>query len=273
MSLLKKKPPFDRVLCKRTLTSGEPFWWDDEGSVAPPDHPKRHHREHRMMIEGQWYDITEWDKDLKGFKIIDSQGNPHWHAVYSDKDKLEFPDHCDLYGPRDYAKWFYTPEELEQVNAGTYNPSYKVKNAICVLPGKYHWVKQKQEVLDAMPFDSDKKEEWIIAKCYARHKEFGKHYWEVMGHSGKLKTDDDFAEIGEQVESRYQQKQNKLKIDRLDELNDTIVPFLDSLRVKGTEDEKWHAPVEYHFPFILEASEKYSSRLFEGMEESPFFGG
>lgn len=259
-----KNPPFNKVLCKRTLTSGKPFWWDDEGTVAPPDHPKRHDREHRMFIEGTWYEITKW-KD-NSFWVIDSQGNPHAHTVYSEEDKKNFPDHCDLYGPCDYAKWFYTPEELAEVEAGTYNPLYKVKHAITVLPGNYHWVKLKPEDI------GEDGQEWVIAQCRSKlHGQHGKHQWDLMRHTGYCPTDDDFAEIGERVKSREQQlkddKDKKIK----EELLDVIFPMADSIRVKGTEDEKWHAPIEYHFQFLRKAIDRYFKKSFESIKNSDLF--
>ncbi len=57
------------------------------------------------------------EKD-KTFTVVDNQGNPHLHYVYSKEDykngvNLVFKKgYNDKYGPRDYAKWFYTPEEL-----------------------------------------------------------------------------------------------------------------------------------------------------------------
>lgn len=252
-----------KVLCKRTLTSGKPFWWDDEGSVSPPDHPKRHQCENRSFIEGTWYEITKWSDDGKWFWVTDSEGNPHANCVYTQEEKDSFPDYCDLHGPRDYAKWFYTPEELLQVEAGTHNPSYKEKNAICVLPGNYHWVKLKEE-------DGGK---WIIAEASRKHEVHGKHYWKTFGHVGEDKTDFDFADIGEMVESREQQIRNQKRIENLEELNDTIFPLVDSLEAEGTDDAKWKAPAEYHKPLILEAAKSYIKKTWDELADPDLFFG
>jgi hypothetical protein len=255
MNLLKK-PPFTKVLCKRTQTSGKPFWWDDY--AEPPKHKERHERENRSFIEGTWYEITKWKQNW--FWVIDSQGNSHCHTVYSDAQKADFPDHCDVFGPRDYAKWFYTPEELAEVEAGTYKMSFKEKNAISVFPGQYHWVKTKED-------------KWIIAQCSGQHPAHGKHWWTVMG-SDIDKCDFDFAEIGHQVDSMRTQQENKDKLKDYSELNDTIFPMLDSLKAEGTEDEKWHAPVAYHKPFVEEATSNYFDKSFGRISDSDlFFGG
>ena len=107
-----------RVLCKRTLTSGEPYWWDD--SVFPA--VKREH-DNRMHVKGDWYDVVfnendEWS-EKKTFTIIDNQGHPHLHYMYSEEERAKNKVYwssfgVDNYGPRDYSKWFYTPEELEK---------------------------------------------------------------------------------------------------------------------------------------------------------------
>lgn len=247
-------------IIRATTISGKPFWWDEEGSVEPPDHPKRHDCENRMLIEGTWYEITKWSDDDKWFWVIDSQGNPHAHVVYTEEDKKKFPSHCDLHGPRDYSKWFYTPEELMQVEAGTYNPSYKEKNAICVIVGNYHWVKLNEEGGG----------KWVIALATNKHEIHGKHFWKIFGHSGEDKSDFDFAEVGEMVESREQQIANHKKIKNLEELNDTIFPLIDSLRVEGTEDAQWHAPVEYHKPFAEEAVKKYFDKSWDELGDLDF---
>ena len=107
-----------RVLCKRSLIIGDPFWWDD--TVFPA---VKHERDNRMLVKGDWYDVVYnehdvWTEKDKTFSIIDNQGNRHLHYMYSEQDykngvhlvcKKGFNDQ---YSPRDYAKWFYTPEEL-----------------------------------------------------------------------------------------------------------------------------------------------------------------
>ena len=71
-----------------------------------------------MFVKGHWYFIVynpndEWSEKKKTFSVIDNQGNRHLHFMYSENDKKNWPSICKDYGPRDYAKWFYTPEELK----------------------------------------------------------------------------------------------------------------------------------------------------------------
>lgn len=252
-----------RVLCKRTCISGEDHWWESEGSAEPPEFPKRHPRENRMHVKGEWYDVVfnendKWGRVHKTFTILDKMGNKHLFFMYTDKDKKKFPKYCDLYGTRDYEKWFYTPEEVEMIEAGTYTESYKVANDICVLVGNYHWVKESGE--------------WIIAQATAKHKTHGKHYWKTFGHTGADKTDDDFEDIGHQVDSMKTQQKNKEEIKRLNELNEAIFPMLDSWFAEGTEDAQWRAPLEYHKQFVKEATERNSKKMWESIADSAFFG-
>lgn len=191
--------------------------------------------------------------------------HPSFFCVYANINsyklciKKKFPKYCDLYGTRDYEKWFYTPEEVEMIESGTYTESYKVANDVCVLVGNYHWVKDSGE--------------WIIAQAAAKHKTHGKHYWKTFGHTGADKTDDDFEDIGHEVDSMKTQEGNKEKIERLDELTDVIFPLIDSLEYEETEEAKWHAPVEYHKPFVIEAVKIYLKKSFASFKDSPFFGG
>ena len=102
-----------RVLCKRSLIIGEPYWWDESSFPA-----KKRARDNRMLVKGDWYDVVYnehdvWDDKNKTFSIIDNQGCRHLHYMYTEDDKKHWPSFCKDYGPRDYAKWFYTPEELE----------------------------------------------------------------------------------------------------------------------------------------------------------------
>jgi hypothetical protein len=112
MSMLKK--PL-RVLCKRTETNGDTTWLDE--SVDPPvERP----RDNRMFIEGHWYDVVfnehdVWTDKDKTFSVIDNQGHRHLHYMYTEEDKKAPIFQPDGYGPRDYAKWFYTPEELKEL--------------------------------------------------------------------------------------------------------------------------------------------------------------
>lgn len=95
-----------KVLCKRTLTIGQPYYHDDYGNKLT--------RDNRMLVKGEWYNVVynEHDSD-QTFTIIDNQGHPHLHYMYTEEDKKNWPSFCKKYGPRDYTKWFYTPEELQ----------------------------------------------------------------------------------------------------------------------------------------------------------------
>ncbi len=102
-----------QVLCKRSLIIGDPYWWDD--SVFPAIKVER---DKRMFVKGDWYDIISnpndvWNDKDKTFSIIDNQGSLHLLYMYTEEDKKYWPLFCTDYGPRDYAKWFYTPKELE----------------------------------------------------------------------------------------------------------------------------------------------------------------
>ena len=103
-----KKPK--KVLCKRSLIIGDSFYWDE--SINPP---VKVEYDNRMLVAGDWYDVIYNKNDTeKTFSIIDNQGKLHLHHIYSEEDKKDWPDICKDYGPRDYAKWFYTPKELEK---------------------------------------------------------------------------------------------------------------------------------------------------------------
>jgi hypothetical protein len=254
MRIKENKTRYTKVLCKRELTSGKSFWWDN-GSLPTKEHPKRHPRENRMLIEGEWYEVVEW-KD-NSFWIIDSQGNSHSFTVYSDNDKENFPSHCDVFGPRDYSKWFYTPEELLQIESGAYKMSYKEKHDISVYPENYHWVKEGGK--------------WIIAQAVAKHKTHGKHYWKTFGHTGADKTDDDFEDIGHEVDSMKTQENNKKHLEDYSELTDTLFPLIESITNDGTEEAQFHAPIEYHKPLVVEAVANYFDKVYKRISYSPLF--
>ncbi len=99
------------VLCKRTLTIGEPFYYKEGDDVKIP-------RDNRMLVKGNWYLVVDNEHDGNNtFSIIDNQGSVHLHYMYTDEDRKSWPTTKlwrDGYGPRDYSKWFYTPEELEK---------------------------------------------------------------------------------------------------------------------------------------------------------------
>lgn len=254
MTTKEDKTKYTKVLCKRELESGKSFWWD-KGSTSHPKHPKRHLRENRMLIEGEWYEVVKW-KD-NSFWIIDSQGNSHSFTVYSDNDKENFPNHCDVFGPGDYSKWFYTPEELLQLESGTYKMSYKEKHDISVYPGNYHWVLTKEG-------------NWVIAFCSSKHSVHGKHWWKLFGYDID-KSDFDLKEIGHQVDSMKTQQDKKDKLKDYGELIDVIFPLIDSLEYEGTEEAQWHAPVEYHKPFVIKAVANYFDRAYKRISDSPLF--
>lgn len=105
-----------KVLCKRTLTIGDPYYFDENTN-------EKIEYDNRMHVKGDWYDVVfnehdEWSEKRKTFTIIDNQGHLHLHFMYTEEERIENKDYwssfgTDNYGPRDYAKWFYTPEELE----------------------------------------------------------------------------------------------------------------------------------------------------------------
>ena len=97
-----------RVLCKRTDICGDPFYYDQMTD-------EKIERDNRMLVAGDWYDVVYNENDTdETFSIIDNQGNLHLHYMYTEEDKKHWPSFCNEYGPRDYAKWFYTPEELKK---------------------------------------------------------------------------------------------------------------------------------------------------------------
>jgi hypothetical protein len=95
-----------KVLCKRSLIV--------ERSEFEFFSPKR---ERYMLVAGDWYNVVYNENDTcQTFSIIDNQGKRHLFYVYTRKDRKSWPDFCKKYGPRDYSKWFYTPQELEKRN-------------------------------------------------------------------------------------------------------------------------------------------------------------
>lgn len=94
----------DRVLCKRSLIIGNDYYWDD--SVFPAIMIKY---DNRMLVAGDWYDVVYNKYDCEDtFSIIDNQGHLDLHYMYGEEND----DNYKL--PRTYAKWFYTPKELEK---------------------------------------------------------------------------------------------------------------------------------------------------------------
>ena len=99
-----------KVLCKRSLIIGDDFYWDD--SVFPSVKIKR---DNRMMVAGHWYDVVYNENDTdETFSIIDNQGHLHLHYMYGEENDN---DHSLS---RTYAKWFYTPKELEKKRLRNY---------------------------------------------------------------------------------------------------------------------------------------------------------
>jgi len=94
----------NKVLCKRSLIIGDDYYWDE--SVLPPVKIKC---DNRMLVVGNWYDVVFNKNDSENtFSIIDNQGHMHLHFMYGEKNDNNY----NL--PRTYAKWFYTPKELEK---------------------------------------------------------------------------------------------------------------------------------------------------------------
>jgi hypothetical protein len=236
-----------KVLCKRTLTSGKTFYWDDTVS-------QRHERDNRMLVEGNWYDVIEskndsWNEEKRNFTftIIDNQGNPHLFFMYGENDMLSWPDICTYYGPRDYAKWFYTPEELELLAQG----KFKLKEDINIRPGNYHWVKSKDG-------------KWVIALCVAENVRPGKFNWMVIG-SQYHQMDEDFLEIGEQVVSQEKNKENLEKIQMQEDLLDEIFPLIDAINKE--DPDKDYPSVQYVMQSVNKAVDNYMNKSFAGLSD------
>jgi hypothetical protein len=241
-----------KVLCKRTETSGDTFWWDD--SVVPP---VRHERDNRMLVAGDWYDVVDnpndsWDEEKRNFtfSIIDNQGNRHLHYMYEQQDMAKWPDICTKYGPRDYAKWFYTPEELIQLENGT----FKLEEDIHIRPGNYHWVLTKDD-------------NWIIAKCLSKHQVPGKFYWKMIGTDWD-RSSFDFKEIGQQVLTQEKQLEQEEKIKSQNELLTEVFILVDAINKNDTDEN--YPSVEYVMPFVNKAVDKYFDDSFKYLGELLF---
>lgn len=105
----------NRVLCKRSLIIGDDYYISESTG-------RRISRDNRMLVKGVWYDVVFNENDTdETFTIIDNQGHKHLHYMYTEEDKKKWPSICKYYGPRDYAKWFYTPEELAKRRIRTLN--------------------------------------------------------------------------------------------------------------------------------------------------------
>lgn len=228
-----------RVLCKRTLTSGKPYYWDDthEGPMT------RHEHDNRMLVEGNWYDVVEnendsWSIEKRNFTftIVDNQNSPHLFCMYEEQDKKSWPEFCNKYGPRDYAKWFYTPEELILLEKG----EFKLQEDIVVYPGNHYWIKYENQ--------------WTIALCIGKHPKNANHLWKIVG-STPLKTDDDFEEIGEQIVSQEQQKKDIGKKIVTEKLLDEVFVLVDA--INKTDPDREYPSVEYIMPFVNKAVDKY----------------
>ena len=242
-----------KVLCKRTLTIGKNHWWDD--TVNPPI---RHEHDNRILVAGNWYDVVHnendvWDEEKRifTFTVIDNQSNPHLHFMYEEQDRASWPDICIKYGTRDYAKWFYTPEELDLLAQG----KFKLDKDIFIKIGNHHWVKTKEG-------------NWIIALCSGKHPNRGIHWWTIIG-SDIDKTDYDFSEIGEQIVSQKEQLENIEKNQVWDELMDEVSVLVDSI---NKNNHKANYPsVEYVMPFVNKAIDKYLDNSFKHLEDSDLF--
>ena len=94
----------DRVLCKRSLIIGDDYYWDD--TVFPAIKIKH---DNRMLVAGDWYDVVYNENDSdETFSIIDNQGHLSLHYMYGEENDNNYML------SRTYAKWFYTPKELEK---------------------------------------------------------------------------------------------------------------------------------------------------------------
>ena len=102
------KDKFEKVLCKRSLIIGDTFYWD-----FSTDPPTKIGRDNKMLVTGDWYDVVFNKHDTKEtFSIIDNQNHLHLFFIYKDDTNHKLP--------RTYAKWFYTPKELEKRKARQY---------------------------------------------------------------------------------------------------------------------------------------------------------
>ncbi len=246
-----KKPT--KVLCKRTYISGYNHWWDD--SVSPPI---RIEDDNRMLVAGNWYDVVDnpndsWDEEKRNFTftIVDNQGNPNLYRMYEQQDMASWPDICTKYGPVDYAKWFYTPEELIQLENGT----FKLEEDIHIRPGNYHWVKTKEG-------------KWVIALCRAINVRPGKFNWQIIGSPYDI-MDEDFAEIGQQVQTQEEQIKEKADAQAKDELITELFILTDAINKNDPDGE--YPSVEYVMPFVNKAIDKYFDYTFKYFEDSELF--
>lgn len=236
-----------KVLCKRTLTSGKTYWWDDESTP-----PVRHERDNRMLVAGNWYDVIDnpndsWNEEKRNFtfSIIDNQGNSHLHYMYEEQDKVAWPDICTKYGPRDYAKWFYTPEELVLLEKG----EFTLDEDINIKAGNYYWVKFPNY--------------WTIAVCI--NKNIDKNtLWKVIGSENILKGSD-FLEIGEQVPSKEQQQKDKEKLQAHDELLDEICHLIDA--INKNEPDVNYPSIDYIMPFVNKALDNYFDKSMKTLSD------
>lgn len=226
-----------RVLCKRTETSGDSYWWDDE---ATP--PVRHERDNRMFVAGQWYDVVDnpndsWDEEKRSFtfSVIDNQGNIHLHCMYGEEDKAGWPDICTKYGPRDYAKWFYTPEELEQLNKG----EFKLEEDINIRAGNCYWVKFPNY--------------WTIGVCINKNATKNT-LWKIIGSENILK-DSELEAIGQQIVSQEKQLESEEKTDAYKKVFDEACALIDAFD-KNDPDGNYPS-IEYVMPFVKKAVENY----------------
>lgn len=239
-----------KVLCKRTLTSGEDHWWDE--SIDPPI---RHEHDNRTLVAGTWYDVVEnphtsWDEEKRrfSFSILDNQKKLHAFRMYEEQDKANWHDACVKYGPNDYAKWFYTPEELILLEKG----EFKLDKDIFIRVGQHHWVKEKDG-------------KWVIARCHSKHQsKHGKFYWETMGNQLLLKTEEDFAEIGLEVISQEKQIENEKKYQVTEKLLKEVFVLTDA--INQNDPDKFYPSVEYVMPFVNKATDEYFDVSFGSFE-------
>lgn len=228
-----------KVLCKQNLTIGKSFYWDN--TVKPA---VRHEIDNRMLVKNFWYDTIEntndsWNEESRNFTLTirDNQNNPHLFYMYEPEDKTNWPDFCTHYGPRDYAKWFYTQEELEKLSEGKFKP----QEDIYIETGNYHWVKPKGR-------------DWEISLCLSKRQTRGTFFWELIG-SDKTYSDSDFDEIGQKVVSQENSKKSTNQIQASQELMDEIFPLIDAINKENPDSN--YPPIEYVMPFVNKAVEKY----------------
>lgn len=95
-----------KVLCKRSLIIGDDYYWNEDVFPAV-----KISRDNRMLVAGDWYDVVYNEHDTGiTFTILDNQKKKHLFYMCGEEND----NNSNHRLPRTYAKWFYTPKELEK---------------------------------------------------------------------------------------------------------------------------------------------------------------